>query len=137
MAQELIYKSIGIVGAGPAGCMCAKLLSDAGFDVTLFDMGKFLRTLLPTGGGKCNITHDEPDFREFAKNYPRGEKFLYSVFSKFGVSDTIDFFNSIGVKTYTREDKRVFPISNSSSDVREKLLKSIKCHFTNEEVVNI
>ena len=80
MAQESTSsKSIAIVGAGPAGCICAKFLIDAGLDVTIFDKGKFLRTILPTGGGRCNLTHAEFDFRELVKNYPRGEKFLYSI----------------------------------------------------------
>lgn len=140
MAHESTWSKyrVAIVGAGPAGCICAKYLSEAGFEITLFDKGKFLRTLLPTGGGRCNLAHAEYDFRELAKNYPRGEKFLYSVFSRFGTQDTIDFFNSIGVKTYTQDDNRIFPVSNSATDVREKFLKSIsKCSFAREGVNEI
>lgn len=141
MEQEstLIFsKSIAIIGAGPAGCACAKFLQDFGIvDVSLFDSGEFLRTILPTGGGRCNLAHDENDFKELAKNYPRGEKFLYSIFSKFGTKDTIEMFKSIGVKTYTQENDRIFPISNSSKDVRDKILKSIHCNFIKEKVLNI
>ena len=140
MAHESTWSKyrVAIVGAGPAGCICAKYLSEAGFEVTLFDKGKFLRTLLPTGGGRCNLAHAEYDFRELAKNYPRGEKFLYSVFSRFGTQDTIDFFKNIGVKTYTQEDNRIFPVSNSAADVREKFLKNIsKCSFAREGVNEI
>jgi dimethylaniline monooxygenase (N-oxide forming) len=32
-----ITKSVGIVGAGASGLVCAKVLLDDGFDVTLFD----------------------------------------------------------------------------------------------------
>lgn len=139
MAQESISKlRIAIAGAGPAGCICAKQLNDAGFDVTLFDKGKFLRTILPTGGGRCNLAHAEYDFRQLAKNYPRGEKFLYSLFSRFSTQDTIDFMENIGIKTYTQEDLRIFPISNSSSDVRTKILSSLKgCTFINEKIEKI
>ncbi len=130
-------KTVAIIGAGPAGCICANLLQDK-FDVTIFDKGKFLRTILPTGGGRCNLAHAEYDFKELAKNYPRGEKFLYSVFSKFGTADTIDFFESIGIKTYTQDDNRIFPTSNSAQEVREKVLKSLsKCHFIKEGVNKI
>ena len=79
MAQD--YKNIAIIGAGASGCFCAYLLLQAGFQVTLFDKGSPLRTLLPTGGGRCNLAHAEYDFKELAKNYPRGESFLYSIFS--------------------------------------------------------
>ena len=124
MAQE--FKSVGIIGAGPAGCVCAYFLSKSGIDVTLFDYGSPLRTLLPTGGGRCNLAHAEYDFKDLAKNYPRGEKFLYSVLSRFSTYDTIDFFKSIGIETYVQEDYRIFPTSNSSTDVREKILNNLK-----------
>ena len=139
MAQELTFnKSVAIIGAGPAGCICAKFLIDSGIIPTIFDKGKYLRTILPTGGGRCNLAHSEFDFKELAKNYPRGEKFLYSAFSKFGTQDTLDFFNSIGIDTYTQEDNRIFPTSNSAKEVREKLLKVIqKSDFIKEEVEQI
>ena len=85
-------KSVAIIGAGASGCMCAYFLLKQGVDVTLFDKSSPLRTLLPTGGGRCNLTHSEYDFRELAKNYPRGEKFLYSVFSRYGTPDTLETF---------------------------------------------
>ena len=90
MVHELKSK-VAIIGGGPAGCMCAYFLQDK-FEVTVFDKDAPLKTLLPTGGGRCNLAHAEYDFRELAKNYPRGEKFLYSVFSKFSTAETIDFF---------------------------------------------
>lgn len=136
MAQE--YKNIAIIGAGAAGCFCAYFLLKAGFDVTLFDKSSPLRTLLPTGGGRCNLAHAIFDFKELAKNYPRGEKFLYSVFSKFSTSDTISLFEEIGIETYIQENGRIFPTSNSAKDVREKLLEKIKnANFIKENVLEI
>ena len=140
MVQELTSisnKTVAVIGGGPAGCICAKFLSDAGVDVTVFDKGKFLHTLLPTGGGRCNLAHADFDFKTLAENYPRGEKFLYSVFSKFGTNETLKFFKSIGVETYIQEDNRIFPNSNSSADVREKFLKSLKSKLIKENVITI
>lgn len=145
MGQE--YKNIAIIGAGAAGCMCANFLlnhfdsnsfSKNNFSITIFDKGAPLRTILPTGGGRCNLAHAEFDPRELAKNYPRGEKFLYSVFSKYSTSDTIETFEKMEIKTYTQENGRIFPESNSAKNVRETLLKSIqKADFIREEVVDI
>jgi predicted Rossmann fold flavoprotein len=136
MAQERKSK-VAIVGGGPAGCMCAYFLQNK-FDVTVFEKKSPLYTLLPTGGGRCNLANAIYDFKELASNYPRGEKFLYSVFSKFSTSDTLDFFEKIGVKTYIQDDMRIFPISNSSKDVREKFLKALnKVRFIKEEVLKI
>ncbi len=133
-----IKKSLAIIGAGPAGCACAKFLLNSGIRPTIFDKDRYLRTILPTGGGRCNLAYAEYDFKQLAKNYPRGEKFLYSVFTRFGAKDSTDFFNSIGIKTYIQKDNRIFPASNSSKEVREKLLKAIsQCNFIKEEIKSI
>ena len=130
--------NIAIIGAGASGCVCAYYLLKEDFDVTLFDSGAPLRTLLPTGGGRCNLAHAEFDSRELAKNYPRGEKFLYSVFSRFSTSDTLELFEEIGIKTYTQEDGRIFPESNSAKDVRNKILAHIKkAQLVKEKVLKI
>ena len=120
---------IAIVGAGPSGMYCAlnilskfKELSFNNYKLTVFDKAPALRTLLPTGNGRCNITNSIPDVREFCANYPRGEKFLYSIFSKHFSFDSLDFFNSIGIKTYVEDDGRIFPVSNSAKDVKDKML---------------
>ncbi len=130
-------ESVVIIGAGPAGCMCAYYASQHA-DVTLFEASSPLHTLLYTGGGRCNLAYAEYDFKELAKFYPRGEKFLYSVFSRFGTLETINFFKEIGVETYTQDDLRIFPVSNSAKDVRDKFLKSLqKCKFIKEKVLDI
>ena len=131
-------KQVGIVGAGASGCMCAYHLLKSGADVTLFDYGEPLRTLLPTGGGRCNLAHAEYDFKELAHNYPRGEKFLYSVFSKFSTGDTLSLFDELGIETYTQENGRIFPVSNSSAEVRKTILNSIKmANIIKEKVLSI
>lgn len=123
MGQELKSK-VAIIGGGPAGAMCAYFLQDS-CEVTVFEKKSPLGTLLPTGGGRCNFAHAEYNFKELASNYPRGEKFLYSVFSKFSTADTLDFFEKIGIKSYVQEDMRIFPTSNSAKDVRDKFLKAL------------
>lgn len=136
MAQELKSKVV-IIGGGPAGCMCAYFLQN-NFDVTVIEKNTPLKTILPTGGGRCNLCHAEFDFKELAKNYPRGEKFLYSVFSKFSTADTIDFFDKIGVETYIQENMRIFPKSNSAKDVREHFLQALKkVRFIKENALRI
>ena len=79
---------IAIVGAGPAGIYCALQLIETfkqnnfvNYQIDIFDKAPVLRTILPTGNLRCNITNSIYDIKEFASNYPRGEKFLYSIFS--------------------------------------------------------
>ena len=124
MVQE--SKTIGIVGAGASGCICAYNLLKSGLDVTLIDASSPLMTLLPTGGGRCNLAHAIFDFKELAQNYPRGEKFLYSVFSKFSTADTLLLFEELGIDTYIQGNGRIFPTSNSAKEVRDIILSKLK-----------
>ncbi len=117
---------ICITGGGPAGVMAAIFAAQNPENkVYIYDKGIILNTLLPTGGGRCNLAFGEYNFKELAKFYPRGEKFLYSVFSRFSTSDTLEFFEKIGVKTYTQEDLRIFPVTDSAKDVKQALLKQL------------
>ena len=128
---------VAIVGGGPAGCLCAYFLQN-NCDVTIFEKSEPLKTILVTGGGRCNLAHAEYDFRELVKFYPRGEKFLYSIFSKFATTETLETFKNIGIETYTQPDNRIFPKSDSAVDVREKLLTSLKkVEFKKEKALRI
>ena len=134
-------KNIAVIGGGPAGCMAAITACENNEnEIVIFDKNDVLKTLLPTGGGRCNLAFSEFDFKELTKFYPRGEKFLYSVFSKFSTADTIDFFKKIGIKTYTQVDKRIFPVSDSSLDVikaMQKQLKKLNISLEQDEVTGV
>jgi len=121
-------RKIAIVGGGPAGIFCAIRLLDLEpkIQITIFEKDSILKTLLPTGGGRCNLSYNENNIKDFATNYPRGEKFLYSVLNNFNINEKIKYFKKIGIETYTQKDNRIFPISNSSKDVKEKLLNKIR-----------
>ena len=141
MEQELIYKKIAVIGCGASGGLVSLLLAKNPYNiVTSFDIKEPFSTLLPTGGGRCNITYAENDIRDFVKNYPRGEKFLLSVFSKFDQSKTRQLFKDLGIKTYVQDDKRVFPISNSSAKTIQTLKEHLKVSNFNlkkEKVIEI
>ena len=133
---------IAIVGAGPAGVYCALQLGKCfneidfnNYQVYIFDKAQALRTLLPTGNGRCNITNSIIDIKEFCSNYPRGEKFLYSVFHHYFSFEALEYFKEIGVDTYIQDDGRIFPKSNSSKDVKDKLLQELK-KYKNIKLVN-
>lgn len=128
---------IGIIGAGPSGVMAA-IFAAKHHQVTLFEKDDVLKTILLTGGGRCNLAYNETDIKELAKFYPRGEKFLYSVFSKFSTKDTIEFFDNMGVKTYVQPDSRIFPVTNSSKTVKKALSDRLKnVRVINEKVLSV
>ena len=129
-------KKICIIGSGASGSLCGYFLREE--KPVIYDVQEPLKTLLPTGGGRCNLSHAEFDIKDLVKNYPRGEKFLYSIFSRFGVYDTLSLFEELGIKTYTQDNGRIFPVSNSSKDVRNAVLKKINhLNFKKEKVLEI
>ena len=138
MEQESIYKNIAIIGAGAAGGFAAVLLCKNPYNkVTIFDEKEPFTTLLPTGGGRCNITNSQKDIREFVKNYPRGEKFLLSVLNKLDSTKTRTLFKDLGIKTYVQEDGRVFPSSDSSKKVQQVLSSHLAVNHIKENVISV
>ena len=133
---------VAIIGGGPAGLMCAIIAKRTSpeLEITVFEKNDIASTLLPTGGGRCNITHIAEDVKSLAQNYPRGEKFLYGIFNRFFIQDTIEFFKTIGVETYVQPDGRVFPTTDKSLDVIFALKNEIKrlgITVINKEVTDI
>ena len=120
----MTFTDVGIIGAGPAGVFTALSIRDFyNVNVTIFDWQNPLTTLFPTGGGRCNFSYFETDIKTFASYYPRGSKFLLSVFSRFSMNDTVDYFENIGIKSYVQNDNRIFPVSDSAKTTAQILLQ--------------
>lgn len=66
-------KHIAIVGGGPAGALCAEKLSDAGFNVSLFD--EHLAWEKPCGGG---LTHKAIEKYPFLLDGPAAKKQVHA-----------------------------------------------------------
>jgi predicted Rossmann fold flavoprotein len=129
--------SVGIVGGGAAGFFAAIEIASSNplFHVTILEKSdKLLSKVKVSGGGRCNVTNACFDVNELIKNYPRGNKELKSVFHKFNPIDTIDWFESKGVKLKTESDNRVFPVSNNSETIIDLFLREVKKY--NIEVIN-
>ena len=79
-----------------------------------------------SGGGRCNITNAEFDERLLLKAYGKAEQFLYSSFAQFGVKDTFDFFEKLGVPLEVEAHKRAFPKTRRAADVVVALEKYVR-----------
>lgn len=135
-------KSIIIIGGGAAGIFAAIGAKTKETEVTILEKMPHLGTKLKIcGGGRCNITHKVDDFDELIDYYPAGSKFLYSALSRFGPAELIDFFNSIGVETFTDRGGRIFPsFENAPRLVKalEDYLKALGVKIIcNSEVVSL
>lgn len=114
---------IAIIGGGPAGMISAGRAGELGASVVLIEKNKNLgRKLLITGGGRCNITNKENNPREFISKFGKNGKFLFSAFFRFGVQETINFFEKLNLKTKIEREGKVFPVSDKSQDVLEALI---------------
>ena len=118
-------KKIIVIGAGAAGIMSAIRAAENGAQVTLFEkMPHIGRKLRITGKGRCNLTNTA-DIPEVVKNIPGNGKFLYSALKNFSPVDTVNFFESLGVKTKIERGGRIFPASDDATEVIDALLKRL------------
>lgn len=120
---------IGIIGGGAAGFFAAVEIASSKPDcsVTILEKSdKLLSKVKISGGGRCNVTNACFEINELVKNYPRGSKELKSVFYRFSPSDTLNWFESKGVRLKAEKDNRVFPESNSSDSIIDCFLSQAK-----------
>lgn len=125
--NNLEKKKVVIVGGGAAGFFCAANLDAKKYEVVILEQNAdVLQKVKISGGGRCNVTHACFDLRELVNFYPRGNKELLSVFSKFHPGDTMDWFETRGVSLKIEDDNRIFPVSNSSQSIINALIKEVE-----------
>lgn len=118
---------VAVIGGGPAGMMAAGRAAELGAKVILIEKNDTLgKKLLITGGGRCNVTNNEPDVRAFLSKFKRSDKFLFSAFSQFAVKETFNFFHSRGMDTKVEAEKRAFPKSEKAESVWRVLIDYLK-----------
>lgn len=109
-----------VVGGGAAGffAACSAKRHHPAAEVVLLEKSdKLLAKVRISGGGRCNVTHQQPHLRKLAANYPRGERFLRKAFERFSVKDTIAWFAQRGVQLKAEKDGRMFPATDSSETI--------------------
>jgi len=120
-------KRIIIIGGGAAGFFCAANLDETQYKITILEQNSdVLQKVKVSGGGRCNVTHACFDPRELVQFYPRGNKELLSVFTKFQPGDTMDWFDQRKVSLKIENDNRIFPESNSSQTIINTFLNEIQ-----------
>ncbi|MEO6902196.1 MAG: NAD(P)/FAD-dependent oxidoreductase [Bacteroidia bacterium] len=121
--------NIIVIGGGAAGFFTAINAAQLNKNTTvtlLEKSSKLLSKVRISGGGRCNVTNACFDNSVLVKNYPRGEKELHNVFSRFNTKDTIEWFKQRGVELKTETDGRMFPITDSSQTIINCLMDEAK-----------
>ncbi|MFM2357944.1 MAG: hypothetical protein RJA61_681 [Candidatus Parcubacteria bacterium] len=118
---------VAVIGGGPAGMMTAGRAAERGLKVLLIEKNDTLgKKLLITGGGRCNVTNNQPDVRKLLERFKENDKFLFSAFSQWSVTETLNFFHSRRMDTKVENERRVFPRSEKAQSVWDVLVAYMK-----------
>lgn len=119
-------KHLVVIGGGAGGFFCAVNAARIAphLQVTILEKtSKLLSKVKVSGGGRCNVTHALFDVVEMSKRYPRGQNFVKKTFHQFFTTDTVQWFESRGVKLKAEKDGRMFPVTDSSQTIIDCLMQ--------------
>ncbi|WP_345991072.1 NAD(P)/FAD-dependent oxidoreductase [Chryseobacterium sp. Chry.R1] len=120
-------KQIIIIGGGAAGFFCASNLDETKYKIIILEQNSdVLQKVKISGGGRCNVSHACFDPKELIQFYPRGNKELLSVFTKFQPGDTMEWFEQRNISLKIENDNRIFPESNSSQTIINTFLNEVQ-----------
>lgn len=115
-----------VIGAGAAGAFAAIRAAECGADVTVYEKNRDVgRKLRITGKGRCNVTND-CSVQKMMGAVTKNPRFLYGALSRFGPSDTMEYFESLGVALKTERGQRVFPVSDNANDIADALEREMR-----------
>lgn len=115
---------IVILGAGASGCMCALTASTSRKNILLIDKAnKAGKKLMATGNGRCNLSNNNisPSERYFNQNI---DKFI----NRFDNKASIEYFKKLGLITYSDDEGRIYPFSNSAKSVIDVINNELANH---------
>lgn len=125
--KEHVFDVI-VIGGGASGMFAAGVAAERGRKVLLLEKNPILgKKLNITGGGRCNLTNtSSTTTREFLTHFGSAAQYLFSPFSQHAVSDSLTFFESHGLPCKVEAGGRVFPESDTASDVTNTLVNYMK-----------
>ena len=115
---------VAVLGGGAAGLCAAITAAEAlGAKKRVVVFEKALesgRTILATGGGRCNFTNADLSFENFS--HPEFVQAVCKDKNTF-LADILSFFRSSGLAWATEDEGRMYPLTRQASSIRSLLLK--------------
>lgn len=109
-----------VVGAGASGLMAGISAARKGAKVLILEhMDSAGKKILATGNGKCNFTNEKQGIAYYRGKNPA---FVLPVFEQFGLAETLQLFEELGIVPRDKRDGYYYPASGQASSVREVLL---------------
>ncbi|MCM1992324.1 NAD(P)/FAD-dependent oxidoreductase [Oceanirhabdus seepicola] len=119
-----MFHDIIVIGGGASGIMASLIAKDMGSDVAIIEhKDRVAKKILITGNGRCNISNNSIDINNYHTN--SSKELLQNVLSNFSLTNTIDFFKSIGLNLTLLENDKLYPLSLQASSVVDLLLSSL------------
>jgi len=113
-------KRVVIIGGGASGMMAAISAARHGAAVSILEKNPRVgKKILATGNGRCNFTNINASVSCYGGEDP---EFVRKALSDFTVSDTICFFDELGIQHKVEERGKVFPMSDQASSILDVLL---------------
>lgn len=130
MQPAKLTTEIAVVGAGAAGLMAAIAAGRAvqadgrRASVIAIDGAKKLGAkILVAGGGRCNVTHHAVTEQAYAGG---SRNSVRNVLRRFGVEDTVRFFEAQGVRLKQEQTGKLFPTTDKARTVLDALLTAAR-----------
>lgn len=116
---------VAIVGAGAAGLASAIATAESAekaggaVSVVIVDGAKTIGAkILISGGGRCNVTHEQVSPTDYFGN----RRIIKNVLAAFSIEDTIQWFASMGVELKREETGKLFPVTDKARTILSALL---------------
>lgn len=123
-SQSSKHHELFIIGAGASGLMAAVTARDLGIDTAIIESNDRVgKKVLTTGNGRCNITNEstatgtDEAVALSHKYHSNQAEFPLPVLQQFGVRQTVDFFNTLGLPLIAVENGRMYPMSLQAASV--------------------
>jgi predicted Rossmann fold flavoprotein len=114
-----------VIGAGAAGLAASIFAAETAqqrhsLKIAVFDSAKKIGAkILISGGGRCNVTHDEIRLEDF-----NGSRHIVrNILAAFDEQSTLRWFASLGIPLKREETGKLFPVSDSARTVLSALLR--------------
>jgi len=122
--QTTIHHTLIIIGAGASGLMAAVTARDLGIDTAILEGNDRIgKKIGMTGDGRCNITNDSTatgtdEAEALLRKYHGGQAdFPLPALQQFGIRQTIDFFQVLGLPLTRLKEGFLYPMSLQAASV--------------------
>ena len=110
---------IAVIGGGASGLTAAIAAARQGVETVILEKEKRIGKKIPaTGNGRCNLTNVYADISRY---YSEDIECVENMTRKFWVSETLDFFEQLGLLTKTEPDGKVYPYCDRATAVLDIL----------------